>query len=193
MENNMDLTNNEIFKLGMLAGWKQLEEHAIHQYQMGKPLKLQGELFWLKDDRQNLSDIMDDIENIWNEENGVKNFIVPIMRYYYDKEIIREVIISAEEPEQALVIAINEFQYDGWDIDTDCENYKVFKGQVKVMGRGRPATGVPKEFIKEYNKFQSGEYGSISVVQFAKLQGIAVSTFYKYTGILKGRQISEKI
>lgn len=50
---------------------------------------------------------------------------------------------------------------------------------------GRPATGVPKEFIKEYNKFQSGEYGSISVVQFAKLQGIAVSTFYKYVNILK--------
>lgn len=50
---------------------------------------------------------------------------------------------------------------------------------------GRPATGVPKEFVKEYNKFQSGEYGNISVVQFAKLQGIAVSTFYKYVNILK--------
>lgn len=50
---------------------------------------------------------------------------------------------------------------------------------------GRPATGVPKEFVKEYNKFQSGEYGNISVVQFAKLQGIAVSTFYKYVGILR--------
>lgn len=50
---------------------------------------------------------------------------------------------------------------------------------------GRPVTGVPKEFIKEYNKFQSGEYGNISVVQFAKLQGIAVSTFYKYVGIIK--------
>ena len=50
---------------------------------------------------------------------------------------------------------------------------------------GRPATGVPKEFIKEYNKLQSGEYGNISVVQFARLQGIAVSTFYKYVGILK--------
>lgn len=50
---------------------------------------------------------------------------------------------------------------------------------------GRPTTGVPKDFIKEYNKFQSGEYGNISVVQFAKLQGIAVSTFYKYVGILK--------
>lgn len=53
---------------------------------------------------------------------------------------------------------------------------------------GRPATGVPKEFIKEYNKFQSGEYGSISVVQFTKLQGIAVSTFYKYANILKEGQ-----
>lgn len=50
---------------------------------------------------------------------------------------------------------------------------------------GRPATGVPKEFIKEYNKFQSGEYGNISVVQFAKMQGIATSTFYKYTTLIK--------
>ncbi len=50
---------------------------------------------------------------------------------------------------------------------------------------GRPSTGVPKEFVKEYNKFQAGEYGSVTVVQFAKLQGIAVSTFYKYAGILK--------
>lgn len=49
---------------------------------------------------------------------------------------------------------------------------------------GRPSTGVPKEFIKEYLKFQSGSYGSITVVQFAKLQGIAVSTFYKYQSIL---------
>lgn len=54
---------------------------------------------------------------------------------------------------------------------------------------GRPSTGVPKEFAKEYGKFQSGEYGKISVVQFAKLQGIAVSTFYKYAGILKGKGI----
>lgn len=49
---------------------------------------------------------------------------------------------------------------------------------------GRPPTGVPKEFTKEYKKFQSGQYGNISVVQFAKLQGIAVSTFYKYVRIL---------
>lgn len=57
--------------------------------------------------------------------------------------------------------------------------------QSKGKKLGRPATGVPKEFVKEYNKFQSGQYGSISVVQFAKLQGIAMSIFYKYVGILK--------
>ena len=54
---------------------------------------------------------------------------------------------------------------------------------------GRPATGVPKEFVREYGKFQSGEYGSITVVQFAKLQDIAVSTFYKYASLLKGKRI----
>lgn len=45
---------------------------------------------------------------------------------------------------------------------------------------GRPATGVPKDFIKEYNKFKAGDYGSMSVVQFTKLQGISKSTFYRY-------------
>lgn len=62
----------------------------------------------------------------------------------------------------------------------------------KMKGKklGRPATGVPKEFIKEYAKFKSGEYGSITAVQFARLQGIAVSTYYKYVGILKKNDIS---
>lgn len=60
----------------------------------------------------------------------------------------------------------------------------------KAKGKklGRPATGVPKEFIKEYNKLQSGEYGNISVVQFAKLQNIAVSTFYKYVTIMRNNK-----
>lgn len=67
--------------------------------------------------------------------------------------------------------------------DRVIQGLDVAKGKGKKLGR--PATGVPKDFIKEYNKFQSGEYGRISVVQFARLQGIAVSTFYKYTTILK--------
>ena len=50
---------------------------------------------------------------------------------------------------------------------------------------GRPATGVPKEFVKEYNKLQAGEYGNISIVKFSKMNGIAFSTFYKYASIIK--------
>lgn len=60
------------------------------------------------------------------------------------------------------------------------------------MGRGRPATGVPKEFIKEYNKFQSGEYGNISKKEFAKLKGIPISTFYRYENSLKAIDSQEK-
>ena len=67
------------------------------------------------------------------------------------------------------------------------ETIKKIALSAKKKGKklGRPTTGVPKDFIKEYNKFQSGEYGNMSVVQFAKLQGIAVSTFYKYVNLLK--------
>ena len=57
--------------------------------------------------------------------------------------------------------------------------------KVEAKVKGEVINLTKKEFIKEYNKFQSGEYGSISVVQFARLQGIAVSTFYKYVSILK--------
>lgn len=52
------------------------------------------------------------------------------------------------------------------------------------MGRGKSKVGVPKEFIKEYNKFRLGEYGNISKKQFAKLKGIPISTFYKYENSL---------
>ena len=63
--------------------------------------------------------------------------------------------------------------------------------QQREKGWGKSIVQIlAKELQKEYNKLQSGEYGSVSVVQFAKLQGIAVSTFYKYVGILnKGGNI----
>ena len=60
------------------------------------------------------------------------------------------------------------------------------------MGRGRPAVGVPKEFIKEYGRFRLGEYGNISKKQFAKLKGIPISTFYKYENSLKVIDKQEK-
>ncbi len=70
--NNMDLTDNEIFRLGMEAGRKQLADHIQHQFEIGKPVEINGELYWLTDSRQHLIDIMDNIETTWNEEHGGK-------------------------------------------------------------------------------------------------------------------------
>ncbi|MDL2219193.1 recombinase family protein [Ruminococcaceae bacterium OttesenSCG-928-O06] len=51
---------------------------------------------------------------------------------------------------------------------------------------GRPSTGVPAEFKKEYKRFRDGKYGKISVSQFAKMNGIGRSTYYKYVNLLEG-------
>jgi DNA invertase Pin-like site-specific DNA recombinase len=48
---------------------------------------------------------------------------------------------------------------------------------------GRPQAELPKDFIKEYRKFKGGDYGKISALQFAKMQGIGRSTLYKYIKI----------
>lgn len=66
----MEYENNEIYKAGMAAGRKELMDHIICQYERGKPILINGRLFWLRDERQNLMDIMDDIETTWDEEHG---------------------------------------------------------------------------------------------------------------------------
>ncbi|WP_349676634.1 recombinase family protein [Clostridium sp. UBA1652] len=48
---------------------------------------------------------------------------------------------------------------------------------------GRPKISLPKDFIKEYNKFKNGDYGKISAKGFAKMLGIVRSTLYKYIKI----------
>ncbi|ERK32544.1 MULTISPECIES: recombinase family protein [Clostridium] len=48
---------------------------------------------------------------------------------------------------------------------------------------GRPKVSLPKDFIKEYNKFKNGDYGKISAKGFAKMLGIGRSTLYKYISI----------
>lgn len=48
---------------------------------------------------------------------------------------------------------------------------------------GRPKISLPKDFIKEYNKFKNGDYGKISATGFAKMLGIGRSTLYKYINI----------
>ena len=57
----MEYENNEIYKAGMAAGQKELMDHIIQQYEAGRPILINDKLFWLRDERQNLQDIMDDI------------------------------------------------------------------------------------------------------------------------------------
>lgn len=126
--NNTDLLNNPLFRLGMEVGRKQLAEHIFHQFEIGKPVEINGELFWLKDAAQNLQDIMDDIEDAWDDESGELKFIVPISITYTNEKVTREVIIQTNNAKTAMLMAIGDFQYNGWIVDTDYENYKRFKG-----------------------------------------------------------------
>lgn len=48
---------------------------------------------------------------------------------------------------------------------------------------GRRNVVLSKDFVREYIKFKNGEYGKISALQFAKMQGIGRSTLYKYIKI----------
>lgn len=121
--NRTGISSNEIFQLGMEAGKKQLMDHIQHQFEIGKPVEINGELYWLKDAEQNLMDLMDDIESTWNEEHGVKKFIVPLKHPHED--VTREVIIQADTAEQAMITALLEFEQGcGWIVDTDYGNYK---------------------------------------------------------------------
>lgn len=127
MSNNMDLTNNEIFRLGMELGRKQLMDHIQHQFEIGKPVEINGELYWLKDAKQNLQDIMDDIESAWDEENGLVKYIVPLK--HPREDVTREVIIQADTAERAYLIALGEFEQGcGWIVDIGYENYKRLRG-----------------------------------------------------------------
>ena len=131
----MGLTNDEILRywkyisIGIEVGKKQLADHIVHQFEIGKPVAINNELYWLRDAEQNLQDIMDDIESGWNEEHGLYKFIVPIKKHSINnEEIVREVIIQTETAERARIIAIGDFQHDGWFVDMDYQNYKQLKG-----------------------------------------------------------------
>lgn len=63
-----------------------------------------------------------------NEGCGVKKFIVPISIIYNTSKRYREVIVETEDAKTAMLIAIGDFQRDGWIVDTDYENYKQFRG-----------------------------------------------------------------
>lgn len=50
------------FKTGMQTGIKYMMDKIEKQYELGKPILANDNLYWLKGAKENLRDIMDDIE-----------------------------------------------------------------------------------------------------------------------------------
>lgn len=57
------------YNLGVQAGVKQMMDKIEKHCEMGKPVLANDNLYWLKDAKQNLIDIMDDIESDYMLEN----------------------------------------------------------------------------------------------------------------------------
>lgn len=58
----------EIFNLGFQTGIKYMMDKIEKQYELGKPILANDNLYWLKGAKENLRDIMDDIEAEYNTE-----------------------------------------------------------------------------------------------------------------------------
>lgn len=66
-ENRQELFNLG-FQAGMQTGIKYMMNKIERQYQLGKPILANDNLYWLKGAKENLRDIMDDIEAEYNAE-----------------------------------------------------------------------------------------------------------------------------
>lgn len=116
----------DAFNLGVQTGIKLMENKIQEHCELGKPVMANGELFFFKTARQNLMDIMDDLD----EECGVekeRKYIVPICRKYGNQDK-REMLIKANSAETAMFIAIRDLECNGWSnpwiVDRDSDNYK---------------------------------------------------------------------
>ena len=116
---------DEAYNLGLQTGIKQMMDKIQRHYELGKPVLANGELYWFKNCKQNLIDIMEDID----AEFGIprkRKYIVPIYRGNGEKEIDHmEVIIKASSPDEAMAQAVFSFGSNGWKVDKKSENYMV--------------------------------------------------------------------
>lgn len=65
-ENRQELFNLG-FQAGMQTGIKYMMDKIEKQYELGKPILANDNLYWLKGAKENLRDIMDDIEAEYKE------------------------------------------------------------------------------------------------------------------------------
>lgn len=50
------------YEVGVNAGVKQIENKIQEHCEMGKPILINGELYWLKDSKQHLIEIIDSLD-----------------------------------------------------------------------------------------------------------------------------------
>lgn len=60
----------QVFLQGVNAGIHYMMDKIERQYKKGKPIQANGSLYWLKDAKENLRDIMDDMETEYNKKCG---------------------------------------------------------------------------------------------------------------------------
>ena len=116
---------DEAYNLGLQAGIKQMMDKIQRHCELGKPVLANGELYFFRNCKQNLIDIMEDIDAEFGIQKR-KKYIVPIYRGNGEKEIDHmEVIIKAGSPDEAMAQAVFSFGSNGWTVDKNSENYKV--------------------------------------------------------------------
>lgn len=119
-----NMTYEQIYNLGVQAGIKMMENKIERQCEREKPVLANGELYFFKDARQNLIDIMDDLD----EEYGVekkKNYIVPMRKVIDGKSEEVKIIISAKTPFEAWCGAIYNFgEESGWHVYSKYNEYE---------------------------------------------------------------------
>ena len=118
---------NEDYLRGVDAGIKQMMDKIQKHCELGKPVMADGELFFFKTARQNLIDIMDDIDAEYGIEKENK-YIVPISRKHGEGIDKREIVIKANNAEAAMFIAIRDLEcndwFNPWIVGKDYKHYK---------------------------------------------------------------------
>ena len=118
------ITFEEAYNAGVQAGIKQMMDKIQKHCELGKPVLCNGELYFFKDARQNLIDIMDDIDAEFGIQKR-KKYIVPIHRGNGEKYVERmAVIIEANSPDEAMAQAVFSFAYGGWTVDRNSKDYE---------------------------------------------------------------------
>lgn len=123
MEKTTEMMIAKAYEDGVKDGVEQMMNKIQLHCELGKPVMANGELYFFKTALENLNDIMDDIDAEYGIERENK-YIVPISMTHNNGKVEREVIIKTNKPETAMLIAIGDFEHNGWIVDKDYKHYK---------------------------------------------------------------------